>query len=189
MNSNYSNNQLYDSGNNLSSQMNPATNSRMDIPYVDVQNANIHLSNQYYNNLGGSMMEQVSVNTNIVQDNIINQLVHPNEFTYRLPNDLNIYHIKCREISVQLLNDNESNINFNQNVYIFYYRQQQSNNRIYQIVCEIISPSFIINFLNKSIYGIEIEQNIGCEELTFKFDQKENLKSYLTQYLNRFLLN
>ncbi|PKK58467.1 hypothetical protein RhiirC2_796248 [Rhizophagus irregularis] len=56
------------------------------------------------------------------------------------------------------------------------------------VVCEIVSPSFIINFLNKTVYGIEIEQNIG-EELIFKFDQKENLKFYLTQYLNRYLLN
>ncbi|CAB4382553.1 unnamed protein product [Rhizophagus irregularis] len=162
-----------------------AAGSRMNIPYMDVQNTS-HLSNQYYDNPG-----QISVNSSIVQDSfVINQLVHPVKFIYQPPNDIYIYHIKCKEISIQLLNEissNVSNINFNQNEYFFFY-QQLNDNRIYQVVCEIVSPSFIINFLNKTIYGIEIEQNIG-EELTFKFDQKENLKFYLTQYLNRFSLN
>ncbi|CAB5188029.1 unnamed protein product [Rhizophagus irregularis] len=189
MNSNNSNNQFFGSDNNLSFQMNPeqaAAGSRMNTPYMDVQNASINLSNQYYDN-----PEQISVNSSIVQDNfVINQLVHPIKFIYRPPNDIYIYHIKCKEISIQLLNEissNVSNINFNQNEYFFFY-QQLNDNRIYQVVCEIVSPSFIINFLNKTIYGIEIEQNIS-EELIFKFDQKENLKFYLTQYLNRFSLN
>ena len=81
-----------------------------------------------------------------------------------------------------------TNININQNEYIFFY-QQQSNNQIYQVVCEIVSPSLIINHLNKTIYNIEIDQNIGREMLIFTFDQKENLKSYLTQYLSCCLLN
>ncbi|PKY19082.1 hypothetical protein RhiirB3_432051 [Rhizophagus irregularis] len=181
MNSNYSNNQFFGSDNNLSFQMNPAAGSRMNIPYMDVQNTSIHLSNQYYDNPG-----QISVNSSIVQGNC----VHPIKFIYQPPNDIYIYHIKCKEISIQLLNEisnNVSNINFNQNEYFFFY-QQQNDNRTYQVVCEIVSPSFIINFLNKTIYGIEIEQNIG-EELIFKFDQKENLKFYLTQYLNRFSFN
>ncbi|CAB4430389.1 unnamed protein product [Rhizophagus irregularis] len=189
MNSNYSNNQFFGPDNNLSFQLNPeqtAAGSHMNNPYMDVQNSSIHLSNQYYDNSG-----QISVNSSIVQDNFaINQLVHPLKFVYRPPNDIYIYRIKCKEISIQLLNEfsnNVSNININQNEYIFFY-QQQNDNRIYQVVCEIVSPSFIINFLNKIIYGIEIEQNIG-EELTFKFDQKEYLKFYLTQYLNGFSLN
>ncbi len=81
-----------------------------------------------------------------------------------------------------------SNINFNQNEYIFYH-QQQSNNRIYQIFCEIVSPSLIVNHLNRTIYGIEIEQNIGYEQLIFESNQKEELKFYLTQYLSYHLLN
>ncbi|CAB4441519.1 unnamed protein product [Rhizophagus irregularis] len=191
MNSNYSNNQFFGSDNNLSFQMNAgqaAAGSLMNIPYMDVQNTSIHLSNQYYDN---PRQISGSVNSSIVQDNfVINQLVHPIKFIYRPPNDIYIYHVKCEEISIQLLNEissNVSNINFNQNEYFFFY-QQQSDNRTYQVVCEIVSPSFIINFLNKTIYGIEIEQNIG-EELIIKFDQKENLKFYLTQYLNHFLLN
>ncbi|RGB38619.1 hypothetical protein C1646_755506 [Rhizophagus diaphanus] len=181
MNSNYPNNQFFGSDNNLSFQMNTeqaAADSRMNIPYMGVQNA---IDNP----------RQISLNSSIVQDNFaINQLVHPIKFIYQPPNDIYIYYIKCKEISIQLLNEissNVSNINFNQNEYFFFY-QQQSDNRTYQVVCEIVSPSFIINFLNKTIYGIDIEQNIG-EDLIFKFDQKENLKYYLTQYLNRFLLS
>jgi hypothetical protein len=165
MNSNYSNNQLF--GFENLSQV--TTGSRVN---MDAQNSSIHLSNQY-----------------IVQDNfVINQPVHPIKFIYQPPNDLHIYHINCKEISIQLLNDfssNVSNISFNQNEYIFFY-QRQNDNQIYQIVCEMVSPSFIINLLNRAIYGIEIEQNIRHEELTFRFDQKENLKFYLTQYLNHY---
>ncbi|CAB4441643.1 unnamed protein product [Rhizophagus irregularis] len=109
MNSNYSNNQFFGSDNNLSFQMNPAAGSRMNIPYMDVQNTSIHLSNQYYDNPG-----QISVNSSIVQGNC----VHPIKFIYSPPNDIYIYHIKCKEISIQLLNEisnNVSNINFNQN--------------------------------------------------------------------------
>ncbi|UZO16591.1 uncharacterized protein OCT59_007976 [Rhizophagus irregularis] len=180
MNSNYSNNQFFGSDNNLSFQMNPEQAAAGSLPYMDVQNTSIN-----------PRQISCSVNSSIVQDNlVINQLVHPIKFIYRPPNDIYIYHIKCEEISIQLLNEissNVSNINFNQNEYFFFY-QQQNDNRTYKVVCEIVSPSFIINFLNKTIYGIEIEQNIG-EELIFKFDQKENLKFYLTQYLNRFSFN
>ncbi|RGB29613.1 hypothetical protein C1646_766423 [Rhizophagus diaphanus] len=178
MNSNYSNNQFFGPGNNLPFQLNPeqaAAGSHVNNPYMDWQNPSIHLSNQYYDNPG-----QIPVNSSI---QAINQLIHPLEFICQPPNDIYIYHIKCKKISIQLLNE----FSINQNEYIFFY-QQQNDNIIYQVVCEIVSPSFIINFLNKTIYGIELEQNIG-EELTFKFDQKENLKFYLTQYLNRTSLN
>ena len=62
---------------------------------------------------------------------------------------------------------------------------QQSDNRIYQIACELVTPLT----LNKIIYGIEIiEQNFG-EQLAFTFDQKENLEFYLLQHLSHYLLN
>jgi hypothetical protein len=140
-------------------------------------------SNQCYGN-HDVPMTQPSVNTtsSIVQDN----LVHPIMFFYRPPNDLYIYQIRCKEISIQLLNEFSSNVSNNE--FVFFY-QQQTGSRIYQVVCEIVSPYFVINLLNKTICGVEIEQNIGFEELSFKFVQKENLKYYLTQYLNRFLLD
>jgi len=72
--------------------------------------------------------------------------------------------------------------------HIFFY-QQQCNNQIYQISCEIISPSFINNYLNKNIHGIEIEQDMEQELLTFTVDQGKNLELHLSQYLGNFLLN
>ncbi|GBC42969.2 hypothetical protein GLOIN_2v1768606 [Rhizophagus irregularis DAOM 181602=DAOM 197198] len=125
MNSNYSNNQFFGSDNNLSFQMNPEQAAAGSLPYMDVQNTSIN-----------PRQISCSVNSSIVQDNlVINQLVHPIKFIYRPPNDIYIYHIKCEEISIQLLNEissNVSNINFNQNEYFFFY-QQQNDNRTYKV--------------------------------------------------------
>jgi hypothetical protein len=177
MNSYCSNNQFLVSGGtitNLASQTNSEqalTGSCMNVSYV---NASLHSSNQNYGNPGVSMIGQISANSTNVRDNfVINQFVHSTEFIYQPPDDKNIYNIKCVEISVQLLNE-FSNINFNPNEYIFY--QQQSDNRIYQVLCEIVPPSFIINFLNKNIYGIETtEQNIRHDGLSLNFIKKRTL--------------
>ena len=81
-----------------------------------------------------------------------------------------------------------SNVNLNQNEHVFFY-QQQINNRVYQVSCEIVNPYLITNVLNKSIYGIETECNVGQEPFSLIFSQGENLKFYLTQYLSFYLLN
>ncbi|GBB88591.1 hypothetical protein RclHR1_15140002 [Rhizophagus clarus] len=109
-------------------------------------------------------------------------------FYYQPPNDHCNYHICCKEISfhkaIQLLNESfNDNINSNQYEYIFFYHQQ-SNGKIYQIACEIVIPSLI---LNKAIYGIDINHNFEQENIFFTFNQKENLKFYLTQYLKPLL--
>ncbi|PKC68200.1 hypothetical protein RhiirA1_457498 [Rhizophagus irregularis] len=99
MNLNYSNNQFFGSDNNLSFQMNPEQAAAGSLPYMDVQNTSIN-----------PRQISCSVNSSIVQDNlVINQLVHPIKFIYRPPNDIYIYHIKCEEISIQLLNEISSN--------------------------------------------------------------------------------
>ena len=73
-------------------------------------------------------------------------------------NDPCNYHINCKEISldtvIQLLDDSNGNTTDGKNEYIFHY-QQQFNNRIYRVSCEIASSLI----LNRCIYGIEIEQN------------------------------
>ena len=138
-----------------------------------------------------SNLEQVStshVTSVVIQPNF----VHPNAFFYQTPNDLCNYHINCKEISLEMaiqllneLNGNTSDVKSNQNEYSFFY--QQSDNRIYWVSCEIVTPLT----LNKIIYGIEIvEQNFGQERLSFfTFYQKENLKFYLTHYLSYYILN
>lgn len=83
------------------------------------------------------------------------------------PNDLYHYHIDCKEVPYntiisllnKFLNNNEFNVQTNEYEHIFYYKQQYDN-RFYKIVCEIISPSSIANYLNKNIHGHEISQNM-----------------------------
>ena len=212
MNENHSRDQFSGSENfqiNLASQPNPAeglTASHVNASYVNsLQNASIYSPSQHYGNpevytLTGQFpqpqqtLHLASVNTivdsPIAQNNfVVNSLtqpINPISFFYQPPNDLCNYRINCNEISfdtvIQLLN--EPNINRNQsNEYIFFHQQQC---KIYQIACEIVSPSLIINFLNRTVYGIEFEQNVVQEQLSFTFEQKGNLKFYLTRYLSHY---
>ncbi|RIA87887.1 hypothetical protein C1645_827162 [Glomus cerebriforme] len=121
-----------------------------------------------------------------------NLLIHPTIFYYQPPNDFYHYLIDCKELSYNaityLLNNNGSNVQFNEYRHIFYY-QQQHNNRFYQVTCEMVSPSSITNYLNKNIYGHEIGQNMEQERFSFSFEQKRNIEYHLTQYLSQYLLN
>ncbi|GES78461.1 hypothetical protein GLOIN_2v1780507 [Rhizophagus clarus] len=118
---------------------------------------------------------------------------HPTTFFYRPPNDFYHYHVTCKEISndtvEHLLNKllKESNVQSNENKYIFYYRKQY-NNRFYQVSCEIVSPLVINNCLSKNFLGIEFQQNMEQENLTLTFDQKEYLEYHLKKYLIQYVL-
>ena len=120
--------------------------------------------------------------------------VHPTDFFYQPSNDFHHYYISCKEISYDtvgyLLNKSlkEHKIQSNKKECIFYY-QQQCNNRLYQVSCEIASPLLINNCLNKHLLGIEFQQQNMEENLEFTLDQKENLEIHLLQYLNNYLLN
>ena len=110
------------------------------------------------------------------------------KFFFQTPNDFCNYHIKCKEVltgvAIQLLNEfigNQLDINFNQNEYIFFH--EQDNNKIYQVSREIVSSLV----LNKSIYGVEEEQNVWQGPLVFTNNLKQNLKYYLTQHLCHLL--
>jgi hypothetical protein len=145
-------------------------------------------SSQPYQTLQSASANMI-VNSPIAQRSSIDplQAIHPISFFYQPPNDFYIYHITTKEISrviaTQRLNED---INYHQNKYVFH---KEINNRFYLVECEIVLPSLIINFLNKSVYGIETELNTEQEQLTFTFNQKENLRFYLTQYLDRYLWN
>ena len=120
--------------------------------------------------------------------------IHPAVFFYRPPNDFCHYYVNCKEIcydTVTYLLDKslqEHNIQSNENECIFYY-QQQYDTRFYQVSCEIVSPLLINNCLNKNFLGIELQQNVEKEQLSITFDQRENLKYCLKQYLSLYLLN
>jgi hypothetical protein len=112
--------------------------------------------------------------------------VHPNRFFYQPPNDPFNYHIKCEKVSHQSLNK-PINAKLKENEYTFFYLQL-SDYQCYHITCEMFTPSSINNYLNKNIYGIEVDQ-IQEELAIFTPYHKENLKSYLTQYLSYYMLS
>jgi hypothetical protein len=117
-------------------------------------------------------------------------LFHPNNFFYHTLSHFH-YHIKCENISYNtityLLNNKNSDVQLNENEYIFFY-QQEYNNRFYQITCELVSPSLITNYLNESFYGIGLQQNLLQENFVFTLYQKEELEFHLTRYLSQYLL-
>ncbi|GBC09894.1 hypothetical protein RclHR1_00920012 [Rhizophagus clarus] len=129
----------------------------------------------------------------ILQSTLVTTPFHPTIFFYRPPNDLCHYYVNCKEICYDtvtyLLNKSlkGNNVQYNENECIFYY-QQQLDNRLYQVSCELVSPLLINNCLNKNFLGIESQQNVEREKLIFTFEQKENLEYYLKQYLSQYLL-
>ena len=96
-------------------------------------------------------------------------------FFYNPPDDFQIYHITC-EIS----NDNISQLLSDHT-----FHHQLNEKTSYKISCILISPSLIVQFLNKNIYGIEPgqDENPQQEWLTFYNSQRENLEFHLKQFL------
>ncbi|GBB86203.1 hypothetical protein RclHR1_12640003 [Rhizophagus clarus] len=121
------------------------------------------------------------------------QPIHPTVFFFRPPNDYYHYYVICKETSndivAYLLNKSLKgcNIQSNENECIFYY-QQQYNNRLYQVSCEIVSPLLVNNCLTKKFLGVEFQQNIEVENLVFSFNQKEYLECHLKKYLSQYLI-
>ena len=115
--------------------------------------------------------------------------VHPTVFFYRSPNESYHYYVQCKEIPYDtipcLLG---RNIQFNDSEFIFFYRQQH-NNRFYQVTCEVVPHLLINHCLNKYFLGIEIQQDMGQENLAFTAEQKENLEYHVKQRLSQYLLN
>ena len=118
------------------------------------------------------------------------QVNHPNVFFFRPPNDLYHYHVICKEISydiVEHLLNNPLNGNINEDEYTFFY-QQRCNDRFYQVSCEIVSPFLVNNCLSIHFLGVELEQNMEQERLSFIIDRKAHLEHHLKQYLSKYLL-
>ncbi|GES85369.1 hypothetical protein GLOIN_2v1474372 [Rhizophagus clarus] len=101
-----SNNQFFDSDNTISN-LAPQTNfeqvvidPRMNIPYVTVQNDDIHSSNNHKVFMGQISQPPVdTINSSIVQNKF--NPIHPIAFFYQPPNDLYIYQIRCNELRCQ----------------------------------------------------------------------------------------
>ncbi|GBC06850.1 hypothetical protein RclHR1_00710001 [Rhizophagus clarus] len=131
-------------------------------------------------------------------------LAHPQEtvatseysFFYTPCNDFQMYHIICKEMSFtfesmsQLISNTDNNLinNYVQsnNIYVFYHEQPEIK-KIYRVTCEIVSHTFIFQFLNKAIYNIPF---IGCERQQQEFSKRhqENLKFHLKRDLTHYLV-
>ncbi|CAB5189098.1 unnamed protein product [Rhizophagus irregularis] len=182
---------LTDSNNFQSSHINSASQSIFhdNINYdYSQQTDSITIPSQLYSeqshfmNQNDLSNQQYSINQQLLKSIPI----HPTKFFYQPPNDPLNYHIKCEKVSNQSLNKS-INKQLKENEYTFFYLQL-SDYQSYQITCEMFTPSSINNYLNKNIYGIEVEQ-IQEELAIFTPYHKENLKSYLTQYLSYYILN
>ena len=119
------------------------------------------------------------------------QINHPDIFFFRPPNDFYHYHVICKEISYdvieQLLNNPSNGFGANENECVFFY-QQKCNDRFYQISCEIVSPLLVNNCLCSHFLGFELH-NMEQEHLAFTFYQKANLENRLKQYLSQYVLS
>src|SRR5436305_8208739 len=107
-----------------------------------------------------------------------------------------MYHISCEEIplSFELVSQLISNTNNNSvydcaqpnNIYIFYHEQPEIK-KIYQVTCEMISHTFMFQFLNKIIYGIQTTQNL-YQRQEFTERHQENLRFHLKKDLIHYLI-
>ena len=99
----------------------------------------------------------VSINNTLPQDNPPqisssdnpnSQLVFMTKYSFfdKVPNDPQIYHISCIEITLDDCLYCQHNV-YPNNLSVFYYQQPYSR-KIYQIICEMVSDNFILNLLN-----------------------------------------
>src|SRR6266498_2217245 len=109
-------------------------------------------------------------NININQENVV---MAEYSFFYRPYNDFQIYHIICKEkTSDELISqilDNclySSHYVYSNDLFVFYF-QQPNDKRIYQITCEMVPHSIIVQFLNLNVYGIQINQNNQQQQREF----------------------
>jgi hypothetical protein len=93
----------------------------------------------------------------LVRSHVMNE----HSFFYTPYNDFQMYHIICKEISFnfesvsQLISNTDNNMmnNYDQsgNIFVFYYEQPEIK-KIYQVTCEMVSHTFLFQYLNKIIY-------------------------------------
>jgi hypothetical protein len=95
-------------------------------------------------------------------------------FFYNPPDDHQIYHITCKEIKSEKINDIDQHSD-----HIFYQRLDDKN--FCQITCNLIPNSLIAQYLNKNMFGIELKRVERQEQevLTFSITQQNNLEYHL----------
>ncbi|RIA98887.1 hypothetical protein C1645_812207 [Glomus cerebriforme] len=118
-------------------------------------------------------------------------VMNKSSFFYTPCNDFQMYHIICEEIPLtfelvsQLLNNIDYNCAQSNNIYVFYHEQPEIK-KIYRVTCEMISHTFLFQFLNKIIYNIQFTQ-YEYQRQEFSTKHQENLKLYLKKDLIHYL--
>ncbi|CAI2184198.1 4994_t:CDS:1 [Funneliformis geosporum] len=111
-------------------------------------------------------------------------------FFFTQKNDNQIYHVNFKEIP-QILELDELDMIVTYQVQSYscvFYHHQNDSNKVYKITCEKVSHALIVEYLNKSIHGIEFKQNEQHKEyLKFSNEQRKNLEYNLKQYLFNYL--
>ncbi|GBB84514.1 hypothetical protein RclHR1_11090002 [Rhizophagus clarus] len=105
-------------------------------------------------------------------------------FFYLLQHDNNIYHVTCKKILLQgventvLLDDDYD--------YEFIFQSLNDPAIIFHVTCKLLSSSLIVNILNKKIYGMDFNvTNLECKLTLY---QKLSLKQTLEHILPSFFL-
>src|SRR3954453_9800138 len=88
-------------------------------------------------------------------------------------------HITCRAIS----QDNASldDHNYEHYEHVFFYQG------IYFVTCELLSPSLIVNILNRKVYGMDLDVNNLKQKESLSLIQKLSLEQDLKQVLPFYL--
>jgi hypothetical protein len=124
------------------------------------------------------------------------ETVSVNSFFYTPCNDFQMYHIICKEISFnfesvsQLISNTNDNLMNNyvqsNNIFVFYHEQPEIK-KIYQVTCEMVSHTFLFQYLNRIIYNIQF---VNCEHQQQEFSKRhqENLIFHLKKDLIHYLI-
>ncbi|CAB4444781.1 unnamed protein product [Rhizophagus irregularis] len=116
-------------------------------------------------------------------------------FFYAPFNDFQMYYIICEEmpltfesVSRLIINaDNNFIHNYTElnNIFMFYHEQPEIK-KIYQVTCEMISHTFIFQFLNKTFFGTQFIQS-EYQQQEFSRRHQENIKFHLKNDLIHYL--
>ncbi|CAG8718891.1 uncharacterized protein OCT59_014731 [Rhizophagus irregularis] len=125
-----------------------------------------------------------------------NPILSKYSFFYAPFNDFQMYYIICEEIPLTFENvsqliisgdHNNSIHNYNKSNSIFmFYHEQPEIKKIYQVTCEMVSHTFIFQFLNKAFFGIQYVQN-EYQQQEFSKRHQENIKFHLKKDLIHYL--
>ncbi|PKY54510.1 hypothetical protein RhiirA4_473366 [Rhizophagus irregularis] len=122
-------------------------------------------------------------------------ILSKHSFFYAPFNDFQMYYIICEEMPLTFENvsqliisgDHNSIHNYNKSNSIFmFYHEQPEIKKIYQVTCEMVSHTFIFQFLNKAFFGIQYIQN-EYQQQEFSKRHQENIKFHLKKDLIHYL--